>query len=348
MLALLYIAVPFTMIVPLETEFSLYAMDIDGCEVVFDIPKNGGKPIATESPDYVNVSDKPAYIADTLAIRFRKESFDRRISGEIDPPAQTIAAVVTSFLERLRLVARAPQVRGVTFPQCQWHLHYLADDETELPVQEGLLRGRFAAQFNFSYVAVYPDLWNSIHALPHMHEIAPWQTLLIDARGALPHVGTAVVLAATALEVFISEVLKRLAIESEVPDELWAWIADRGDWQKEPSVEEQYSVLLQVLCGHSLKEDNGLWEAFKNLRRARNSFVHEGLAMVGKQVLQIADATALLDKADQVLTKIRDWLPEVHRWPVYDHAVQVQLGKRIGTGSTSAFDTTKPPGTERW
>jgi hypothetical protein len=346
MLAVLHIAVPFTMIVPLGTEFSLYAAGIDGYEVVFDIPKNTGRLVTPESPDYVFVSDKPAYLADALAIRFRKDSFDRRIGAEIDPPARTISAVVASFLERLKVVSRAPQVRGVAFPECQWHLQYLADDETELPPQEGLVRGRGGAQFSFSYVALYPEMWKSIHSLPHEHDVLPWQMLLIDARGALPHVGTAVVLAATALEVFIADVLARLAAQSNVPIELWGWITDRGDWQKEPSVEEQYSVLLHVLCGHSLKEDNSLWEAFKNLRRARNSFVHEGQAKLGKKGLEPAEATVLLEKADQVLARIREWLPESLRWPVYADTVQVRIGKRVAVAGTPPSDDAAPSGPE--
>ena len=62
--------------------------------------------------------------------------------------------------------------------------------------------------------------------------------------------------------------------------ELWRWINQRGDWRREPTVEEQYDTLLKVLTGHTLKEDQDLWELFKHLKTARNSFVHEGMAKV--------------------------------------------------------------------
>jgi hypothetical protein len=220
MLAVLHVTLPFAMLVPLETEFALYSTVVDGYEVVFDLPKSSGRPTNSESPDYVTLNDKPTYVADALDVRFRKESFERGVDAEIDPSAQIINAVVGSFLERLKFVARAPQARRVMFPHCPWHLRYLADDGTELQMQAGFVRGRFTEQFSFSYVAIYPEVWDSIHSLPHGYVMAPWQTLLIDARGALPHVGTAVVLAATALEVFISEVLTQLAKESRIPGEL--------------------------------------------------------------------------------------------------------------------------------
>jgi hypothetical protein len=336
MLAVLHIAVPFTMIVPLHVQFNLYAASIDGYEVTFDVPKSSGTPATLESPDYVLLNEMPAYMADVLEVRCRSDSFDRRVETEIDPPKTTIAAVVGSFLERLKFVVRAPQVRLVEFPLCRWHLRYLSDDGSELVEEEGFVRGRGAAQFSFGFVALHPNVWDSTHSLPHEYKVEPWHSLLVDARGALPHVGTAVVLAATALEVFIGAVLTRLASESTVPKELWGWITDRGDWQKEPSVEEQFSVLLHVLCGHSLKEDEGLWEAFKNLRTARNSFVHEGRAMLGKQPLQADRAAALIDKADQLLVRVREWLPEHMRWPVYAHAVQVTVGKKIASTSSAA------------
>ncbi len=223
----------------------------------------------------------------------------------------------------------------------------MTDERTELKKEDGLIRGRGTAQFSFTYIACDPALWNHIFSLPHEFEAPPWHTLLVDSRGALPHVGTAVVLAATALEVFISDVLNKIAGESTLPEGLWGWITDRGDWQKEPSVEEQYSILLQVLCGHSLKEDSALWEGFKNLRKARNSFVHEGVAMVGKKPLKASDALALIGRADQIVAKVREWLPEKHRWPTFQHSVQIQFHKVIAS-STAAVDEshTDPPSAE--
>jgi hypothetical protein len=47
--------------------------------------------------------------------------------------------------------------------------------------------------------------------------------------------------------------------------------------RREPTVEDQFSVLLSVLVGHSLKDNARLWERLVNLRDARNSFVHTGV-----------------------------------------------------------------------
>ena len=185
------------------------------------------------------------------------------------------------------------------------------------------------AQFSWSFISCDPKLWDLLHSLPDDFAAPAWSTLLIDARGALPHVGTAVVLAATALEVLIAELLTKLAAQSTLPKKLWSWVNDRGDWQKEPSVDEQYSVLLEVLTGHSLKEDNGLWEGLKNIRNARNSFVHEGCARIGRNPVTNEDVAALIQKADLIAAKIREWLPENLRWPVFDHTVKLEVGKII-------------------
>jgi hypothetical protein len=101
-----------------------------------------------------------------------------------------------------------------------------------------------------------------------------------------------------------------------------------------------------VPCGRSLKEDNGLWEAFKNLKKARNSFVHEGQAMLGKQALLATEAAGLIDRADQMLAKIRDWLPEHLRWPVYAHSAQVVVGKTIAKAHAPALDQAEPSASE--
>ena len=231
------------------------------------------------------------------------------------------------YLSRLKYVARAPQVHLIKLPECPWSLEYLCDDGTELPQEAGLVRRRGALNFSFPYIACDPALWDHIHSLPPEFEPPAWHTLLVDSRGVLPHVGTAVVLAATALEVLIADVLNHLFDMSEIPEPLWSWINDRSDWQKEPSVEEQYSVLLEGLSGHSLKEDNALWEAFKNLRKARNSFVHEGVPRIGRCVVTSIEALAMIGRADQIAEKVGEWLPEELRWPVFVQPVQVEFGK---------------------
>ena len=347
MLAVLHIALPFDLVLPTGTEYSCYAIQLDGYEVTVEVPARSDRPSSPEVPEHIFLNGKPALVADVLTVSFRRDSFNRQALSEIDPPATTINAVIKSFLERLKFVARAPQVRPIQFPQCRWHLSYLTDERTELKKEDAFIRGRGTAQFSFSYIACDPALWDQVFSLPHEFEAPPWHTLLVDSRGALPHVGTAVVLAATALEVFISDVLHKIATESTLPADLWGWITDRGDWQKEPSVEEQYSILLQVLCGHSLKEDGTLWEAFKNLRKARNSFVHEGVAMVGKKPLQASGAMNLIERADQIVSRVREWMPEEHRWPKFEHAVQMRFQKLIAPSKAEDDESlSDPPNSE--
>lgn len=329
MLALVHIALPFDLILPTGAQYQLRTFQDGDLHVTIGLPVPSGKPPTPDTPEHVVINDQPAFIADAMVLQFRKDSFVRDIASEIDPSLETVGRWAAFFLDRLKFVAKAPQVRPVDIAACRWRYQYLNDDGTELPKEEGKVRGRGTAQFSWSYIACDPNLWELLHSLPEDFTAPAWNTLLVDARGALPHVGTAVVLAATALEVLIAELLTKLAAESALPQRLWKWINDRGDWQKEPSVEEQYSVLLEVLTGHSLKEDNGLWEGLKNIRNARNSFVHEGCARIGRTSVSNEDAAALIQKADQIALKLREWLPENLKWPVFDHTVKIEVGKVI-------------------
>jgi hypothetical protein len=165
-------------------------------------------------------------------------------------------------------------------------------------------------------------------SLPATFEPPAWHTLLLDAQAALPHVGTAVVLAATALEVFIADLLNLLAKESAAPKPLWDWIVDRDDdFFKQPTVSEQFDTLLKVFTGHSLKEENVLWQAFANLKNARNKFVHEGVARIGNSESSVsqADALALLGHAGAIVEQVREWIPEKHQWPVFVSSSKIQF-----------------------
>lgn len=329
MIAVLHLALPFNLLVPEQTQYTLYSYDDGPYRVTTGLPVRSGRPLPPDAPERALLNGVPAFVADALTVKFHKDHFNRRLQSEIDPPYEVINRALTGFLSRLKYLSRAYQVHQIELPDSQWRLRYLNDDETELQQEEGLLRGRGTISFELSYIACDPSLWDEIHLLPADFKPPPWHALLVDSRGALPHVGTAVVLAAAALEVLVADVLKQLFAQSAIPSELWDWINDRGDWQKEPSVEEQYSVLLKVLCGHSLKEDNLLWEGFKNLRAARNSFVHEGVAKVGRSVVTAADAMALIARADQIAEKVRDWLPNALRWPTFVHQVQVEVHKSL-------------------
>lgn len=119
---------------------------------------------------------------------------------------------------------------------------------------------------------------------------------------------------ATALEVFINQVLNQLAATSSVPTDLWQWINKRPQHAFEPGVEEQFDVLLKVLSGHSLKEDPALWGTFMNLKTARNKFVHGGEPIVGGQSLSHEKAADLLSKANGIFDIVRGWMPHALRW----------------------------------
>jgi hypothetical protein len=114
-----------------------------------------------------------------------------------------------------------------------------------------------------------------------------------------------------------------------VPQDLWNWINDRGNYLREPTVEEQYDALLRFLTGHSLKSEAALWQSFMNLKTARNTFVHEGVAKVGGTPISVDVARQLVSGANDVIAKVREWLPVAMHWPVFKHNVQVEIRKRI-------------------
>jgi len=141
--------------------------------------------------------------------------------------------------------------------------------------------------------------------------------LLLDAYALLPQIGPAIVLAYTAIETRIAQALDRLAALTGLNPLLWMWLTDRGDFTKDPSTAEQLDVLSRALAGKSLKDDTGLWESFQNLRTARNRFVHEGMASIGKQRLAVDDnrAQQLINGAELIIDWIENLLPEDERRP---------------------------------
>lgn len=243
MLAVLHVQLPFEMLVVDGASYQLRTYARGEYTVRYDLPSRRFVQPLPGTPNSWAVDAKNAFPATVLTITFQRDQFERTVGAEIDPPLELINSALAWFLDRLKYIANAAQVHTLALPNCLWQLRYLNDDGTDLQRQEGFVRGRGATQFGFSYVLCDPPVWDQLFSLPAEFAPPAWHSLLVDARGALPHLGTAVVLVSTALEVLIAEVLDLLAPTSSIPTEVWSWLNDRGNWQKEPSVEEQYDVL---------------------------------------------------------------------------------------------------------
>jgi hypothetical protein len=115
-----------------------------------------------------------------------------------------------------------------------------------------------------------------------------------------------------------------------LPDGLWKWIKKRDHWSKEPSVGEEFDVLLRILGGRSLKEaEPALWQKFKELRDARNKVAHEGKAIIGKKPVDSEKAQSLVEDADTIIKWVEALLPE--RWRRARTDAQGPFSRRFAT-----------------
>jgi hypothetical protein len=328
MLARFHLLLPFVVTVPNGEEFPIAEYTDEGCQVrVYPVALRSDAGKTDPGTDTVLVNDRPTYRADVLRIDFAKPEFDRRdglAPVVLDPSHVVITRAINFFLTKLRYVTRGGAIRLVSFPWGSWRLEYLADDGTELEKREGLVRKLGAVERSFNFVLLDQTIWNQIHELPPDSTPPPWIELLIDAKTDLPRIGPAMVLAATALEVFISRTLENLAKLRGKEGDLWRWLNARADHLR-PTVEEEYDALLKMFSGHSLKEDATLWEQFKNLKTARNEFVHEGVAKLGGVPVTLDTATKLVAGAEAVVEKVRSWLPTELQWPKFEHSYNIRV-----------------------
>jgi hypothetical protein len=185
--------------------------------------------------------------------------------------------------------------------------------------QEGFRRGLGGVSWRWQILALHEDLWQAAAALPDDFEPTAWDTLLLDALDLLPEVGPALVLASAAVETRIESALDVLASELGVPTGLWDWLNGRGSSPRRgPTLVEQADSLLRDVAGHSLKDDRRLWDAFQDLRKARNSFVHEGAAKIDGVVVTAERAHAFLPLAGEIIEWIERLLPDGHQRPRYE------------------------------
>jgi hypothetical protein len=191
-------------------------------------------------------------------------------------------------------------------------LEFLDDQGRELPREEGFIRQSLIFGGQLRLLGITSRTWDAVAALPQAFEPLAWDELLLDARAALPKPGPAVVLAYAAIETLSFRVCERL-------------------WEG---------------AGRSLKDEGALWEAFRNLREARNSYVHERKARVGASLLTPAHASALVGKAREIISWLEAFSPPELRRPALSPPVRVESSVRIQLDSSRLVPERDPAESE--
>lgn len=305
--------------IPDNEQFSLQNFDYEG--YIVEILPPVSKSEKVDGAYTLTVDGKGSYSADLLVINFHKETFSREAQSEHTPSLELIEDISSDFLNRLRHVVKASQIKPISRSKNDIKIEYLNDDYTALPDTKGLVKRWGTKNIKLEFVALTQGVWNDVCKVPPFEELPIWKTLLFDAEAILPEVGPSVILTFTALEVFIAKTLNQMASFRDIDDQLWSWLNERQG--KNPTITEQYDSLAKQLIGCSLKEENELWKAFDNLRKARNSFAHRGTTELNGTRLTTVDALEFIKSANSIIGYIKEKLPEDLKWKEYNHEVTV-------------------------
>jgi hypothetical protein len=319
---------------PYRSELADYPSDLP----LLERPRYLGRPDSPRLVPGLQMNGSEVIEADVLQMDFVADNFDRRLDPPADdPPVSLFFAVANRFLGCFRTLGRSFQSSYVLPEKGTWHIEYLDDDGNTLPANPVLFRRRSGSHKSTSLLGLPRTLWDRIGEMPTDFQSPVADELLLDATASLPHIGTALVLAFTALEVRIDSALNELASLHGIRPELWGWVNDRGDYRKEPSIGERYDLLLKAITGRTLKTDKRLWEAFSNLRDARNSFIHDGVAIIGKGTpVTEAKAHELLQAAVDITDWVETILPATSRRPKYEGTTTFEdLIPMLGPSSSS-------------
>jgi hypothetical protein len=334
MLARFRVLLPFELYVRQGDDLASQAVVFGGYQVTLDPPMrshvarqdlapnaetpvsdilNGMEPQIPPPPSAaVHLGGAAGAMVDLVQLRFVRPNFDRH-PGSGDPPIDLCFTLANGLLQRIRALTGSHLITPLTPTTTCWRVDYLNDDGSALPDDPDLIRARKGGSFLFAATPVNQAAWQAVSAMPVDFKCSRSLELLLDAMALLPRVGPSLVLTATAIETRTAEVLDYLASQSATPPALWAWITDRDDYRTEPSTEELLDPVMHALMQTSLKDNAALWQAFKNVRGARNKFVHEGEARIGNMAVDAAKATELIQHSWQILEWLDTLVPAERR-----------------------------------
>jgi hypothetical protein len=264
------------------------------------------------------IGGNPVIVGDVLRIDFVRDQFDRSVgSNDWNMLVNMGFNLANSWLRRFRTLNRIAWAKPLTAEGVPWEVAILNDDGTTVEKEEHKWRQLLGSNRTIRYTGLDSLIWSAITSLPTNYEPQPSDELLLDAYALLPQVGPAIVLAYSAIETRVAQTLDRLAILTGQNPALWSWLTDREDHTKDPSTSDQLDVLAKALTGRSLKDDQQLWEKFRNLNSARNRFVHEGKATIGRSgtVVDASKAAELVQGAELIIDWLESLLPQDERRP---------------------------------
>ncbi|GAA3311098.1 hypothetical protein GCM10017710_09410 [Arthrobacter ramosus] len=255
------------------------------------------------------LNGEPCIECDAMQIDFVADDFDRRPGPREDPPTELASELLNNWISRLRLIAGTGWIPRIAAGPFTARMDYLHDDGSELDPDPDLYRRRQFGSGSFNAVALTPGLWAAVGNLPLSYEVSASEELFLDAQAlAAQQVGPALVLAFTALETRMTMALDILARMHTVHPSVWEWVSNRRI-----STAELFISLPLAVAQRSLKEEARLWEGFQKLRKARNTFAHEGKAPV-----DAVEGARLVGLTREILDWIDGLLPPTAQRPRYD------------------------------
>ncbi len=259
----------------------------------------------TASPAAV-IGGSPTFRANLLVLDFLRQEFDLSQAPAVDAALQ----LANWLLASLASTAGARLMDWLDPDRTPWRLAYLTDDNKPAPSAEQ--RPNFRARVPMSAgPALTAADWETIGKAP----IHLWNMLILDAKACAPSDDTGIILAYSALEVFIAWALEQYVASGAMDRSLFKWITDRGNYAKDPSLPEQFDQLLKAVSGRTLKSEKTLWEGFQLLRKARNDLVHTGEARINGKPLEPRQARWFVQIAADVIDWVEQGLPEDLRRP---------------------------------
>lgn len=362
MIARLKVLLPYYFSIPYQANLLPYEFDYDEYKVKAYPPKQANLDysalsIHSEEPaiSAVDKLDEKQIVSANNAIKINghetinanlfqldilaKRDFNReKNSSECDPPIEMLMNLVDVHLGKLRTIGGLSHLRYVGKRDIAWKIEYLADDGTLLDKSDTERRKFFQSKIEFKVTPISEATWHKACSLPLDYKPPLWDSLLLDSFDLFPEVNASIVLANAALETCINHSLGVLAKNSSLSEESWNWIKRDDNFAKQPSIKEKFDQMLLLVCGRSLmKEESKLWQAFVDLRGARNSMVHQGKAYIkrGKKDVEVTPDLAfeMISNAGAIIEWIENLLPSEFKEPA-PIITNVRLSKNMASEDT--------------
>jgi hypothetical protein len=232
--------------------------------------------------------------------------------NECESLRKTIQSVIDYWFTTLRYVSNFVKLKPFEIYRTFYDINFTSDDGEPITIPDL----RLIRRVNVLYYIITNEMWNEATQIPYEYSLPQWKITLLDSRDLVNNPGSALVLAFSSLEIYINELLIKHVNLFENEQNKYRYLDKIQNVNT--NIYDKFCTLSKKILGFSLKKNDVLFNVFKNIKEARNCFIHNGTLIFNRTEITPVSIVSIINKIESIIHFYEVNINEEYRTKIYE------------------------------